>query len=67
MEEILRWGTQDLFQARRDTEDGRTVVQSGEGGGATPMEGMEGEAALQNDAGNTAKVPPPPDLTLALP
>jgi len=57
MEEILRWGTQDLFQARRDSEDGLTAVQSGEGQGATPMEGTEGEGALRNEGGNPAKVP----------
>ena len=57
MEEILRWGTQDLFQARHDSEDGRTAVQSGEGeGGATPMEGMEGQGALPGDGGGSAKV-----------
>ena len=52
MEEILRWGTQDLFQARRDSE-GNTAVQSREADGASAMEGVEGGASLRDDAGNS--------------
>ena len=52
MEEILRWGTQDLFQARRDSE-GNTAVQSREADVPSAMEGVEGGASLRDDAGNS--------------
>ena len=36
MEEILRWGTQDLFQARKDSEDAHTARHSGDQNSASP-------------------------------
>ena len=52
MEEILRWGTQDLFQARRDSE-GNTAVQSRDADVPSAMEGVEGGPSLRDDAGNS--------------
>lgn len=46
MDEILRWGTQDLFTARSDSEDALAAVQSGEG------DGPEGDSALREDPEN---------------
>lgn len=65
MEDILRWGTQDLFQARKDSEDSLAAEQSGEldGSGLAPVEG--GVASTRDSTGNgeafkQAKVTPPP-------
>ena len=49
MEDILRWGTQDLFQARKDSEDKQAAEHSGE-----PEAAMaNGEASLRDSPGNT--------------
>ena len=49
MEDILRWGTQDLFQARKDSEDKQTAENS-----AQPESAMaNGEASMRDSPGNT--------------
>lgn len=49
MEDILRWGTQDLFQARKDSEDKQAAEPSGEPEVAL----ANGEAGPRHSPGNT--------------
>ena len=51
MEDILRWGTQDLFQARKDSEDKQAAEHSGDGD--MPATTANGEAGLRDSSGNT--------------
>lgn len=52
MEDILRWGTQDLFQARKDTEDDQTAAQSGDGGAGLHLPNGAAEASSRDSPGN---------------
>ena len=54
MEEILRWGTQDLFQPRGDSEDGQKAVQSR--AGSSPSEIAEGSNTLRTEVSQSAAV-----------
>ncbi len=51
MEDILRWGTQDLFQARKDSEDKQAAGHSGNAD--MPAATINGEAGLRDSPGNT--------------
>ena len=53
MEDILRWGTQDLFQAREDSEDHQTAAQSGDQAiGAAQANDASATAAARESTGN---------------
>ena len=52
MDEILRHGTQDLFQARTDSDDARTAVQSKTDGRLALSNGVETNAVLREDPEN---------------
>ena len=49
MEDILRWGTRDLFQARKDTDDKQAAEPSGQPEAAT----ANGDAAQRDSSGNS--------------
>ena len=52
MEDILRWGTQDLFQARRDSEDSQRAGPSGGPGPPAALANGSTDAAMRDSTGN---------------
>ena len=64
MEEILRWGTQDLFQPRTDLEDAKKAVQSDTA--SDPPGQVEDSSTLRPDNNQAASVRTHLSLTLIL-